>query len=76
MYASRTRGAQGSGALVRLRGSLQFSGLKGALLMKLMRFALFFAAGTYLGFNAESMGDWETIAQTIRDLVERFRDLR
>ena len=44
--------------------------------MKLMRFALFFAAGTYLGFNAESMGDLETIAQTIRDLVERFRDLR
>ncbi len=69
-------GAQGSGALVCLRGLLQFSGLKGALLMKLMRFALFFAAGTYLGFNAESMGDWETIAQTIRDLVERVRDLR
>ncbi len=44
--------------------------------MKLMRFALFFAAGTYLGFNAERMGDWETIAHTIRDLVEQLRDLR
>jgi acetyl-CoA carboxylase alpha subunit len=44
--------------------------------MKLMRFALFFAAGTYLGFNAERMGDWQTIAQTIRDLVEQLRDLR
>ena len=44
--------------------------------MKLMRLALFFAAGTYLGFNAESMGDWETIAQTVRDLVEQLRDLR
>lgn len=76
MYASRTRGAQGSGALVCLRGLLQCGGLKGALLMKLMRFALFFAAGTYFGFNAESMGGWETIAQTVRDLVERCRDLR
>jgi hypothetical protein len=44
--------------------------------MKLMRFAIFFAAGIYLGFNAESMGDMETVTQLIRDLVERFRDLR
>jgi hypothetical protein len=44
--------------------------------MKLMRFAIFFAAGIYLGFNAESMGDLETIAQAIRDLLERARDLR
>ena len=44
--------------------------------MKLMRFAIFFAAGIYLGFNAESMGDLETVAQAIRDLLERARDLR
>lgn len=41
-----------------------------------MRFAIFFAAGIYLGFNAESMGDLETVAQAIRDLLERARDLR
>jgi hypothetical protein len=44
--------------------------------MKLMRFAIFFAAGIYLGFNADSMGDLETITQAIRDLLERARDLR
>ena len=44
--------------------------------MKLMRFAIFFAAGIYLGFNAENMGDLETITQVIRDLLERARDLR
>jgi hypothetical protein len=44
--------------------------------MKLMRFAIFFAAGIYLGFNAESLGDMETITQVVRDLLERARDLR
>ena len=44
--------------------------------MKLMRFAIFFAAGIYLGFNAESMGDFETISHVIRALLERARDLR
>ena len=44
--------------------------------MKLMRFAIFFAAGIYLGFNAESLGDVESITQVIRDLLERARDLR
>lgn len=44
--------------------------------MKLMRFAIFFAAGIYLGFNAESLGDVETITQVVRGLLERARDLR
>ena len=44
--------------------------------MKLMRFAIFFAAGIYLGFKAESLGDVESITQVIRDLLERARDLR
>jgi hypothetical protein len=44
--------------------------------MKLMRFAIFFAAGIYLGFHADSMGDLQTITQAIRDLIERARDLR
>ncbi|MEN9845707.1 MAG: hypothetical protein RIS36_854 [Pseudomonadota bacterium] len=44
--------------------------------MKLMRFAFFFAAGIYLGFNAESLGDVENITQVVRDLLERARDLR
>ena len=44
--------------------------------MKLMRFAIFFAAGIYLGFNAENMGNLEAVTQVIRDLLERARDLR
>lgn len=44
--------------------------------MKLMRFALFVGAGIYLGFNADSMGNLEEVAQTVRDLVEKARSFR
>ncbi|MEY4667490.1 MAG: hypothetical protein RL518_189 [Pseudomonadota bacterium] len=44
--------------------------------MKLMRFAIFFAVGIYLGFNAESMGDMESIVQAIGELIERARELQ
>ena len=46
------------------------------LTMKMMRLALFFGVGIYLGLKAESLGDLETVAQTIRDLIEHARGFR
>jgi hypothetical protein len=44
--------------------------------MKMMRLALFFGVGIYLGLKAESLGDLEAVAQTIRDLIEQARRFR
>lgn len=44
--------------------------------MKMIRLALFFAAGMYLGVNAENLGGLQTVAQTIGDVIEQFRHLR
>ena len=44
--------------------------------MKMMRWALFFGVGIYLGLKAESLGDLEMVAQTIRDLIEHARGFR
>lgn len=44
--------------------------------MKIIRLALFFAAGMYLGVNAENFGDLQSVAETVGDVIERFRGLR
>lgn len=44
--------------------------------MKMIRLVLFFAAGMYLGVNAENFGDLQSVAETIGDVIERFRDFR
>ena len=46
------------------------------LTMKLMRLALFFAAGVYFGSHVRSMADIESLAQDIKGLVERIQELR
>jgi hypothetical protein len=44
--------------------------------MKLMRLALFFAAGVYFGSHVRSMADLESFAQDVKGLVEQVRELR
>ncbi len=44
--------------------------------MKMIRLALFFAAGMYLGVNAEDFSDLQSVAETVGDVIERFRGLR
>lgn len=44
--------------------------------MKLMRFALFFGAGVYLGLHAESTGHLGSVVAAITDVVEQLRHLR
>ncbi len=44
--------------------------------MKMIRLALFFAAGMYLGVNADNLGDLETVAQSIGNLIEHARKFR
>lgn len=61
--------------------SLSFEGLlhfsvRRTLAMKIIRLALFFAAGMYLGVNAENFGDLQSVAETVGDVIERFRGLR
>lgn len=53
-----------------------FFGLGRLLTMKMMRLALFFGVGIYLGLKADSLGDLEAVAQTIRDLIEHARRFR
>jgi len=44
--------------------------------MKIIRLALFFAAGMYLGVHADNLGDLDVVAQTIGDLIEHARRFR
>ena len=44
--------------------------------MKMIRLALFFAAGMYLGVHADSLGDLQTVDQSIKELIEQARHLR
>lgn len=44
--------------------------------MKLMRFALFFGAGVYLGLHAKDSGQLSSVVDAIRDVVEQIRRLR
>ena len=46
------------------------------LAMKMIRLALFFAAGMYLGVHADNLGDLEMVAQSIGDLIEHARKFR
>jgi uncharacterized membrane protein len=44
--------------------------------MKMMRVALFFGVGIYLGLKADRLGDLDAVAQTVRDLIEHARRFR
>lgn len=74
---ARAKRSSGRGAFVVVsEGSLYFTGLRSPRSMKMIRLALFFAAGMYLGVNAENLGGLQTVAQTIGDVIEQFRHLR
>jgi hypothetical protein len=44
--------------------------------MKMMRMALFFGVGIYLGLHAENFSNMDVVAETIRDLVDQARRFR
>lgn len=44
--------------------------------MKIIRLALFFAAGMYLGVNADNLGDLQGVAQTIGEFIDHARRFR
>lgn len=44
--------------------------------MKMIRLALFFAAGMYLGVNADNLGDLQMVAEAVKDLIDQARNFR
>lgn len=44
--------------------------------MKLMRFALFFGAGVYLGLHVENSGQLDSVVAAIKEVVTQLRHLR
>ncbi len=41
--------------------------------MKMLRIALFFGAGVYLGLHAERAGDLESLARTVWEFIDYAR---
>jgi hypothetical protein len=44
--------------------------------MKILRLALFFGAGVYLGLHADRAGDLESFARTVWHFIEHARKFR
>jgi hypothetical protein len=66
----------GSGRLLGSgEGRISFFRLR-ALIMKLIRITLLFAAGVYFGLNIEKFGNLESLALALQSLAQKIQELR